>query len=340
MRAPPLWRWRKERSKLRNSVVAEISPLDTALFAFRKREHRFVLTRLAIAYVVLSLIIGAVALAANWPALSGLADWYLDTLRAVSNGEEPAMPPSASIATLLPLSLAFGVLAWILLASFEAACLRWLVRNERGGGVFGLKFDADTWRVFAIYWIWIGLALTWFVAIVVLYFGLRTLSGLHPVAQFVVMLVAALAPLGLFALLLWGAVRLSPAAALTVARKQFSFYQAWVATRGRFWPLLGAFVIVCVAYFLVSTVMSQIIRIPMTVAMAPIMRDILSGAGAASIFEQVKATLLTPAYIALFAGYAVAARVLAMVFYVAWFGVNARAVLAITEAATGAELAR
>jgi hypothetical protein len=160
---------------------------------------------------------------------------------------------------------------------------------------------------------------------------MRALAGVHPIARVVVMIVAALAPLGLLALLLWGAVRLSPAAALSVARSRFSFFGAWVATRDKFWPLLGAFVIVCAAYLLASTVIGGVIRIPIDAAMTPVMRDALSGGDAASVFEQLKAAFLTPLMIAIVACYAIVARILSLVFYIAWYGVNARAVLAAAE---------
>src|SRR6185312_11722146 len=38
-------------------------------------------------------------------------------------------------------------------------------------------------------------------------------------------------------------VRFGPAAATSIARQRFSFFDAWTVTRGRFWELLGSFAV-------------------------------------------------------------------------------------------------
>src|SRR5262249_47612508 len=42
---------------------------------------------------------------------------------------------------------------FILLAAYEAACLRWMIRGE-APGLCGLTLDADVWRVYGVYWCW------------------------------------------------------------------------------------------------------------------------------------------------------------------------------------------
>lgn len=306
--------------------MSEISSLDIARFAFHKREARFVLTKAAAAYAVASTAVGALALAASWPHVSALAGWYIEALSVLSEGGEPGLPPTDVLYAFGPIGLVAGLVGWVLFAAFEAACLRWLVRSEKGGGLWGIGAGADTWRVFAVHWIWLGLGLAGAVAVAAFYLLMRAFAGLHPIAQMLAILVGVLAPLGIFASLIWFSVRLSPAAALSIARGKLSFFGAWEVTRGRFWNLLGAFVIAGAAYLLVATIVGGLMRIPIDQAMAPIMADVMrGGANGVAVLDRLRETLFTPLYIALFAFYAVVTRVIAIVFYVAWFGINASA---------------
>ena len=307
--------------------MAEASSVDAALFAFRKRDRRFVLTGATLAYLIVSLALGAAFLALTWPAASAMMAWYLQTLRAVMEGGEPSDPPMQALIGVAPWYAAFSLGGWVLFAAYEAACLRWLVRGERGG-FLGLSFGADTWRVFATYVVWILLFIAFGVVVVVLYLGLNALSGAVPALRLIVMLVGALIPLALAALLIWGATRLSPAAAASVARKRFAFFDAWGATRGQFWEMLGAFVILMAVYLGVSTVLSVLIRIPITQAMYPLMAEALTDASFETLMQQAMEALTAPLMLALVAVYAVSSIVLALLLYVGWFGVNARAVAA------------
>ena len=41
------------------------------------------------------------------------------------------------------------------MAAYEAACLRWMLRGE-APGLVGFTFDHDMWRVYGVYWCWVG----------------------------------------------------------------------------------------------------------------------------------------------------------------------------------------
>jgi hypothetical protein len=315
--------------------MAELSPVNAALFAFRKRERAFVLTRATIVYLLARVLMGVALLAATWPLWRGFFEWYLDAIRAVGGGGEPTMPPLETFLALAPWMGLSGLLSMLLFAAFEAACLRWMIRGETGGPL-GLNLGADTWRVFAIYWIWALLAVAVCIAAALLLLALRALAGLHGVLQILTMLLGALAPLGIASVLLWVGVRLAPAAATSVAYKRLTFFGAWPLTRGKFWPLLGAFVIVFVGYLVAALITQTLLRMPFAAALMPVWHDLVFGGGDVEGFiRELQRIFSQPVYIAFGVLYAAVAIALSCVFYVTWFGVNARAVAASQEERAG-----
>jgi hypothetical protein len=57
------------------------------------------------------------------------------------------MMSPAALGGVMLIYLVFLFAFFVLTAAFEAACLRWLIRGESGGGFLGLQLGADTWRV-------------------------------------------------------------------------------------------------------------------------------------------------------------------------------------------------
>lgn len=188
--------------------MTEPAPLDATFFAFKKRDRHFVLTGATAAYLALSLVLAGAYVAAVWPSLASGVQWYIDTLRSVAGGNKPAPPPVEALLSLAPWALVFWLLSIVLFAAYEAACLRWLVRGERAG-VLGLSLGADTWRVFATYWVWIGLLIVFCTAVAGFYLLLRLLGGLHQSLGLPAMLMGALAPLGFLFGLVFVATRLA-----------------------------------------------------------------------------------------------------------------------------------
>src|SRR5262245_634644 len=196
MRAPPRSRSKKARSP-RRAEMDEKSPVGAALFAFRKRDKGFVLTRITAAYLLGAIVIGAAFLAAAWPAMSSLMNWYFETMRAVTAHREPSEPPLALVAGIAPWYGLYTLVVLIWYAAFEAACLRWMVRGETGG-VLGISFGADAWRVLGVYLVWMVLGLLFCIALGVFYGVLIGVGGAAPSAlRIVMMLIGALAPLAI-----------------------------------------------------------------------------------------------------------------------------------------------
>ena len=304
--------------------MADAPALDAAFFSFRKRDRRFVLTRGAVGYLIGYLVLLAGYLALMWPTLSALLTWYFEAIAHL--GEGNGAPPPALPENLLggwPTLALSSLLSFVLFAAFEAACLRWLVRNESGGGLLGLTLGRDTWLVVAVYFAWLGLFIAFCVFVVALYALLRLLGQALPVLQLLWMLLAALAPLALIGLAIWGGVRLAPAAALSVAQSRFVFFRAWGATRAYFWQLLGAFLLLLAGYIVISMIIGSILQIPMNQAMMPIVTELMAGGEPAALAARFLEVMGSPLMLASLAANIVASVILSCVLYIAFFGVNA-----------------
>lgn len=313
--------------------MAEEPKLDVTFFAFRKRDKRLVLTRAAIGYFILYLAISAVLLALSWNSLGALIAWYGGALgEAMQGGELP--PPPIEVAGIVPYAFIAGIFSLAIFAAFEAACLRWLVRGESDGGLLGLRVSADTWRVFATYFMWLGLFVAFTVLIALFYVLTALIADMGGAARLIAMVLGALAPLGFIALLIWGAVRFAPAAAASIARRRFAFFEAPRITRRVFWPLLGAFVILWVGYVVIVMIVGSIVQIPAQNVMAPVVAEMMTGGG--DVGPRMVEAMSSPVYLASMGASIVVSAIAGIVFYIAMFGVNARAVLAADETQTGA----
>jgi hypothetical protein len=307
--------------------------LDATFFAFEKRDQRFVLTRGALGYFIGYALLCAIYLALVWATLPNLIAWYAGTMQAVLHGGEPSAPP-AQVFGLIPYSILLGLAALVLFAAFEAACLRWLVRGESGGGLLGLTLGADAWRVVATYFVWLGLAIGFAMVCALFYVLVNIVANIGGPARIFAMLLGALAPLGFIALCIWGAVRFAPAAATSIAQRRFAFFEAPRVTKGHFWQIMGAFVILWVGYIVVVTIVGGIIRMPAQSAIAPVIADIMTG-NAGDIGPRMLEAMSSPVYLISMGAYLVFSAILSTVLYIAMFGVNARAVLAANDAKPG-----
>jgi hypothetical protein len=206
-------------------------PLRATFFALEKRERGGVLIGAMVCYLLCAAALTA-ALIVPLLAVMGL-DLQDAFTGAASQTSTPPDPMKAL--WIVPLSFVVAFAFCVLAASFEAACLRWMIRGEKPG-LFGLTLDADTWRVYGIYWIWL-------LFYVVAWIGFLILSALvgrlFPENQIALWVVLALYA----CLIALGAVALAPAAAVTVAERRFAFSDAVQASEDHFSSLLGSFAV-------------------------------------------------------------------------------------------------
>lgn len=301
-----------------------------AFDAFRKRGRSGVLTSATIAYVVCAaLLYGAAALIA-WQAIGEYFTWAITmSSQAGDYATTPAeafLPP-ASLFSLIPLMIVFGIALYILFAAYEAACLRWLVRGEAGGGLFGLTFGADTWRVALGYLLW--LALLWAAElaaalVIALPMGVMFAAGGGANAGFAI-LFAVVAAFAICAVCIYFAVRLAPAAATSIASRRFNFFGAWHVTRGRFWSLFGAFALLYVLYFVAVIV---IYMVGFFALFGSVFSTLAASSGApdeAAVEAAMAGVFSSPGAWASFAAFYAVALFVALMFIIGLFGVNARA---------------
>lgn len=307
--------------------MAEFSAVKAGLYAFRRREHRFVLTGATFGYLLGVCLIGTVFAVAAWPALSDLFSWYASVFRAAQEGGTPPEPAPAIIFAVAPWYGGYILTTLLWMSVYEAACLRWMVRGETGG-VLSLSLNGDAARVFVTYLLWLMLFIVFCVVVGSFYGALIAINHATPNLRVLMMVLGALAPLGLLSLLLWVATRLSPAAAMSVAQKKFAFFAAWGVTRGRFWDLLGAFFLILAIYLAVGFVLQALMRIPLTQAMYPLMQEGMHDGDFSTLMTRVRDVFATPLIAGVLIAYVVVSFILSCVVRLAWFGVNAYAVAA------------
>jgi hypothetical protein len=313
-------------------------PLNATFFGYRKRERGGVLLGAALGLViVLTVLLGAFG-AAAWAVGGEFFTWYGEVMGAAARGDEAQManvPPPGAIFAIIPLYFLFLFCFFVALAAFEAACLRWMLRGEVSG-FMGLTLGADTWRVYGTYWVWLGLFIAFYVAVLVIgsVAGFAVLSA-DQSGQFGALFVM-LIPLVCIIALLVLAVRFAPAAATSVGRGEFSFFKAWTVTSGRFWAMLGAFLLLGLIYILASIVVAAVafgVLFSQTALAGLDWSTAVSDpqAFSAAYTEAIMSLFASPMAIALYFGVQLVSWAVALFFYIGFYGINARAVEAALE---------
>lgn len=323
-------------------------PLNATFYAFQKRERGGVLTSASIAFAIIGVAVFAAFIALFWGPVLGLVSWYGEIINASLAQDEAAMAQAgfpAGIFAVIPAIFLLMFVFYLLYAAYEAACLRWLIHGEQKG-FMGLTLDADTWRVYVTYWVWFGLYLAGSTAlsiIMIAVMSILALGGAGAGADAAGMAMGFIAVTGLLYIAYYGAmiyfaVRFAPAAATSIARRRFSFFQAWTVTKGRFWALLGAFLLLWLIYCIFAVVFGAIGLGAVLGAAAPQWGDLFSTdphvmTQASDEFGRaIMAALAQPQMWALLGGVQLVIWGVGLVLYVAMFGINARAAaLALAE---------
>lgn len=306
-------------------------PLNATFFAFRRRERKGVLVSASLAFAVLAIVLTGLFGWLNWHAIVDYMNWAMslsaNAEKADPNNPFGAMMPPPSVMALGPAYFLFLVVYYLLLASYEAACLRWMIRGETDG-IFGLALNADTLRVYFTYWVWWLLLIAFYFVVAIVGVGLAIglgaagggdQGGAAGLGVFVAILVVLL-------LLLYFGVRFAPAAATSIARKRFAFFDAWKVTKGRFWALLGSFVLLFVIYIVGAFVLVG----GLGAVIAGSVVSHVSGAEPATPADAL-AMFASPSVWGPLAALYAFAIVGGFIFYIALFGVNARAAQAALE---------
>lgn len=313
--------------------------LDATFFAVRKREKGGVLTGASIAYAAGFILLYAALIGVAWLTLGGGAfvSWYNEALAAQASGEvyEAAPPNPMGVLLLLPVAFVWVFLLFILFAAYEAACVRWMLRGDTSAPL-QLHFGADMWRVYGTYWAWlIYVAITWVIFFVVMMAAGAVGANSGAMGGWVGLAITAAYLVAWF----YTSVRLSPASATSIGVGEFAPLKAWRASKGRFWALFGSYFLLIIIYFVVVCFVSAI-------ALGSFYSQVFGGLdwtmaqtnpeGFMREYEQASMRAMqqmfsNPASIALYVASQVLTFVIALMFYVLWFGVEARAVQAALE---------
>ncbi len=220
--------------------------------------------RLMVALAVLHALVAFLIAPWSAPALGALMDAVLAPAASGSPDTAPRTPETdwAPLLGRLPLYL---ILEFVLVAVTQAALLRALVRDNSAGGVFGIWFGPDEWRVMAVN----GIVL---LAVVVtaqaLFFGVSTLGAAIGALEGGVLAALALS----FAAATWLATRLSPAAAMAVGEGAIRLRSTWRMTHGRFGPLFLSLMLAVVAGYMAGLLWSSVAGPPAPAGDAPSLR--------------------------------------------------------------------
>ena len=198
--------------------------------------------------------LATLAFLAAFLVIAGGAFMQLVTLSAESpTGEISDAEALRILGRLVPvflLAIPLGILFWVV---FEGALQRRYMRDEG----FSLRIGGDEGRLFVVGLLWIltlfGLYLGIAIVVGVVGGGLAAAIGESAVFLIIPLVIAGV---GLF---VWVLVRLSPASAMTVRDRKITFTSAFQASKGRFWQMFFAFIIMAIIAYIVSIVLQLVL---------------------------------------------------------------------------------
>lgn len=241
---------------------------------------------------VLVLLWGAVYLA-MFLVMFGVGSGSFARIMTLAQAAEQSAEPS--LEDVRQLAMAYVGLSWlapvglVVAAVLSAAVARAVLRPAEDAWGY-LRLGKDELRVMAVsvvISVMLGLASAIGFVVIGTIAHLGGASG-----QAVMFLIALLLGLGLVALLIWAAVRLSLAVPMTLDRGRIVILESFKATRGHFWPLLGMSVIVFIMTMVVS-LLGSIVAMPITLMTGGLERlAVLDGVPAMAMLGQAWPAIL------------------------------------------------
>jgi len=226
------------------------------------------------------------------------AEWInlVEAAEGATNPEDGMDAVLAGFGLLMPWIILSSIVSWVIWAMFETASQRRYIRGER----FSLGFGADELRMMVVGLLWslLGLVIigvpifltmgSTFIALFTDPAGFESSAsieqvGLQVLGIFFVMLI--LLPVYTFF-----ATRLAPCFGLTVKEQRIRFFDAWNVSRGRFWPIFGAYAILAVAGSIIGQV---IVGIAQTIMMPSALRSVENIESS----EELRALIFSPAFL-------------------------------------------
>lgn len=310
-------------------------PLRATFFALRNRGPSGVLTGITGGYLALMVVIIGAFVAVNYQFLGPVISWYGELLGSAASGTTPDFPGMDSPGPIFVLMGSIIVLmfaGYFAFAMFEAGCLRWMVRGETGG-VLGLSLGRDTWTVYLTLWIWFFLYMGYSMVsgiIGTIVAGLILFAMRDSSNYMLSVIISQGVQLLTYIPMIYFAVRLAPAAAVSVGEKRVAFFDAWKVTKGRFWELFGSFFVI----YLIVIVGEVVIFGAVIALFFGSVWSTLANMGSDPTGQQTLqaiASIFTAQNMAILATVYLIVLVLGLLVYILFYGINARAVIAAAD---------
>ena len=232
--------------------MSDFSPTDAALEGFRITRERPVALAVWAAAFILSSVVQQVVLIGG--GLGPMMQTLSDSFGRLTPGAEQAVAPL--IMRNLPLLTLFVIVGLAFSIVMSTAVLRAVLKPaEHRFGYLRLSIDEARQLVLALYAAIVGAGYLFALAVVsAIVSSLVQALGNGPFAS----LVDVALSVAMVCALIYPAIRLSLAPAMTFADGRVSLFRSWALTRGRFWPLFGAY-LMAVLLALVVAVLSGVI---------------------------------------------------------------------------------
>lgn len=209
-----------------------MAALKGTFFAFRRRARGGVILRATLAHAIL-----LIAIVVTAAVLYG---------QSVGPGGSVSLTDEEDVASRILLASPFLIIGGlflyaVIMASYEAALLRWMIRGETAGFA-GFSLGGDMWRVYAGYWIWFFAGIgVWIATFLISVLGLAAAGfARNAAADWWVGYLA----LGIWVLLVTPlALRMSSGNAASIARQRLVYFESWRVSSGRALALFGSFAI-------------------------------------------------------------------------------------------------
>lgn len=228
---------------------------------------------------------------------------FITTIVELENGsvsdEEAAMVIVTAIFGLFA-SASWGAILGVLASlSFQGAWMRFLTRRPMAA-IIPLRLGSDEFRLLGVNLLYIAVGIAMYLGVIMVLVtfgvaggGMLAASGDNSVAGGIgfglVMFVGFLA---ILLSILFIAVKLSVAPALTVHDRKFRFFESWEATDGVFFPTLLSYLVVLVLSLIFGSILGFVLELSFLGAMMPVIEEFTHLAqGAEPTVEEVFATL-------------------------------------------------
>lgn len=212
----------------------------------------------------------AIMLGVLWAAKAQTTNVVNKIMAFIQSGVEPEREEIFELLKELwtgiwPILAGAALIYWVIASVLTTATMRRYIRDEK----FSLGFGADEMRVMTVYLGWSAMGLIAMAPFLLIMGGLfwsglsaAINGGEEPSETAVFGAVGGAVGLMiiLFPIYVFFATRLAPCFALTVKDRQVRFFDGWNVSRGRFWPIFGAYAILAIAGSVLSSVINQLVQ--------------------------------------------------------------------------------